>query len=78
MRKKEELKRILKEASDVQSMTVSIYSMEEIRQKSLFAIKEEKGEYILKKVGEPVERRGFYLLKRPNQNETEEDRDGAS
>ena len=51
---------------------------EEIRQKSLFAIKEEKGEYILKKVGEPVERRGFYLLKRPNQNETEEDRDGAS
>ena len=34
VRKKEELKRILKEASDVQSMTVSIYSMEEIRQKS--------------------------------------------
>ena len=51
---------------------------EEIKSKKLFSLMEEDGEFILKKTGEPVERRGMYLLKPRKEKEYEEDGKGAS
>ena len=51
---------------------------EEIKSKTLFSLMEEKGEFVLKKVGEPVERRGMYLLKPGKEKTYEENSKGAS